>query len=133
LNLLDDAPKRFGESLGGTMWGGTLYELAPGESICPYHWHFSEEEWLLVVAGSPTVRTAQGERVLAPWDVAAFPAGARGAHQVRNEGPGPARVVMFSTASDPEVCVYPDTDEVGVVAGWSRAEGEQVRLQVARL
>jgi hypothetical protein len=36
---------------------------------------------------------------------------------------------MFSTASDPEVCVYPDTNEVGVVAGWSRDDGRQVQLQ----
>ena len=30
-----------------------------------------------------------------------------GAHQVRNDTDDPARVVMFSTCSDPEVCVYP--------------------------
>jgi uncharacterized cupin superfamily protein len=130
LNLLDDGPRRFGESLGGTLWGGTLYELAPGEAVCPYHWHFGEEEWLLVVRGTATVRTPDGERELAPWDVAAFPAGEAGAHQVRNESDGPVRVVMFSTASDPEVCVYPDSNEVGVFAGWSRSGGPEVRMKV---
>jgi uncharacterized cupin superfamily protein len=128
LNLFDDEPQRFGESLGGTLWGGTLYELAPGESVCPYHWHYGEEEWVLVVSGTATMRTVEGERVLSSWDVAAFPAGERGAHQLRNDGADRARLVMFSTASDPEVCVYPDTNEVGVVAGWSRTEGPQVRL-----
>jgi uncharacterized cupin superfamily protein len=43
LNLLDDEPQRFGEALGATLWGGTLWELAPGESS-PYHWHYGEEE-----------------------------------------------------------------------------------------
>ena len=81
-----------------------------------------------MVSGTPTARTRDGERVLSPWDVAAFPAGERGAHQLRNDSQEPARIVMFSTASDPEVCVYPDTNEVGVVAGWSRDEGRQVRL-----
>jgi uncharacterized cupin superfamily protein len=128
LNLFDDEPQRFGEVLGGTLWGGTLYELAPGESVCPYHWHFGEEEWVLVVSGTPTSRTPDGERVLSPWDVAAFPAGELGAHQLRNDSSEPARLVMFSTASDPEVCVYPDSNEVGVFAGWSRVEGRQVRL-----
>ena len=49
-----------------------MYELAPGNRICPYHWHFGEEEWLLVVTGAPTLRTPEGERVLRPWDVAVF-------------------------------------------------------------
>jgi uncharacterized cupin superfamily protein len=114
------------------MWGGTLYELAPGEAVCPYHWHYGEEEWLVVLRGTPTLRTPDGERVLAPWDVAAFPAGEPGAHQVRNAGHEPARVVIFSTASDPEVCVYPDTNEIGVFAGWSREGGAEVRLRVER-
>ena len=43
-----------------------------GRARLPYHWHFGEEEWLLVVSGAPTLRTPEGERVLAPWDVAAF-------------------------------------------------------------
>jgi uncharacterized cupin superfamily protein len=128
----DEGKRRFGEALGGTLWGGTLYELAPGTSVCPYHWHFGEEEWVLVVSGRPTVRTPGGERVLEPWDVAAFVRGADGAHEVRNDSDEPARVVMFSTCSDPEVCVYPDSDEVGVFAGWSRTDGQQVRLVTRR-
>jgi uncharacterized cupin superfamily protein len=105
-----------------------VYELAPGASVCPYHWHFGEEEWLLVVSGSPTLRTPDGERTLRAWDVAAFPTGERGAHQVRNDGAEPARVVMFSTTSDPEVCVYPDSGKVGVFAGWSREDVTTVKL-----
>jgi uncharacterized cupin superfamily protein len=127
VNLFRDPPARFGEALGATMWGGTLYELEPGRQICEYHWHFAEEEWLLVVAGTPTLRTPEGERTLGPWDVAVFPRGEAGAHQVRNESDEPVRVVLLSTASDPEVCVYPDTGKVGVVAGWSRPDGRQVR------
>ena len=38
-----------------------------------------------------------------PWDVAAFPRGEAGAHQVRNDSGEPVRVVFFSTVSDPEV------------------------------
>jgi hypothetical protein len=35
---------------------------------------------------------------------------------------------MFSTTSDPEVCVYPESGKVGVYAGWSRADGSRVTL-----
>jgi uncharacterized cupin superfamily protein len=120
--------RRFGGELGATLWGGTVYELAPGERICPYHWHFGEEEWLLVVSGKPTLRTPDGELTLRAWDLAAFVRGAEGAHEVRNDVGEPARVVMFSTTSDPEVCVYPDSGKVGVFAGWSRADGQRVNL-----
>jgi uncharacterized cupin superfamily protein len=129
MNLLDDGPQRFGEALGGTLWGGTLYELAPGEQG-PYHWHYGEEECLIAVAGRPTLRTPDGERVLAPWDAAWFVRGEAGAHQVRNDTDEPARVVIFSTCSDPEVCVYPDTGEVGVFAGWSRDDVPEVKRLV---
>jgi uncharacterized cupin superfamily protein len=119
INLLDDEPQRFGERLGAGLWGGTLYELAPGEGS-PYHWHYGEEEILVCIAGRPTLRTPEGERVLEQWDVAWFVRGPVGTHQVRNETDQPARVVMFSTCSDPEVCVYPDDGKVGMFAGWSR-------------
>jgi uncharacterized cupin superfamily protein len=119
LNLLDDEPRRFGESLGATMWGGTLYELAPGESSS-YHWHYGEEECLIALAGRPTLRTPEGERELAPWEIAWFPRGEQGAHQVRNDWGEPARVVIFSTVSDPEVVVYPDEGRAAVIADWSR-------------
>ena len=129
MNLFDvEGGRRFGEELGARLWGGTVYELAPGESVCAYHWHFGEEEWLLVLAGSPTLRTPGGERVLEPWDVAVFVTGEAGAHEVRNESGETARVVLLSTVSDPEVCVYPDSGKVGVNAGWSRADGQKVRF-----
>lgn len=132
MNLFDDLPeegeRRFGEELGAKLWGGTVYELAPGKKVCPYHWHFGEEEWLLVVSGTPTLRTPSGKRVLEPWDVAVFVRGEAGAHEVRNETGEPVRVVMFSTASDPEVAVFPDSGKVSVNAGWSRKDGPKVQL-----
>jgi len=93
-----------------------VWELQPGDAS-PYHWHASEEEWLLVLAGSVTVRTPTGESVLEPWDVAAFTCGAAGAHQLRNDTGSTARLAWFATRSDPDVRVYPDDGSVIVVAG----------------
>jgi uncharacterized cupin superfamily protein len=93
-----------------------VWELAPREAS-PYHWHAGEEEWLLVLRGRVTVRTPAGERTLEPWDVAAFVRGEAGAHQVRNDGDEPARLVFFATRSDPDVRVYPEDGAVTVVAG----------------
>ena len=43
------------------------------------------EEWLLVLAGRPTLRHPEGEEGLEPWDVVFFPPGPGGAHAVRND------------------------------------------------
>jgi uncharacterized cupin superfamily protein len=126
LNLLHDAPRSFGDDFGAAWWGGTLYELGPGDSL-PYHWHVGEEEWLVAIAGRPTLRTPDGERALEPWDTAVFVRGPAGAHQVRNDSDAPARVVLFSSTSDPEVVVYPDEGRTGVVANWSRPDQPRIR------
>lgn len=104
------------EALGASRIGATVYELEPGCRMFPYHYHHAEEEWLLVVAGEPTVRMPDGERRLAPWDVLAFPRGEAGAHEVRNEGETTAHVLMLSTLADVEVCVYPDSGKIGARA-----------------
>ncbi len=117
------------EKLGAKLWGGTMYELSRGERICPYHWHVGEEEWLLVVAGTPTLRTPDGERSLRAWDVAVFPRGPEGAHEVRNDGDMVARVLLLSSLSDPEVSVYPDSGKVGAYGGWSRSDDVRVGLR----
>lgn len=111
---------RLGAELGARRTGATVYELPPGQAVCPYHYEQGEEEWLLVLDGRPSVRTPDGTRELAPHDLMCFPTGAAGAHQVRNDGDAAARVVMWSEVVLPTSTVYPDSDKVGVYV-----EGEQ--------
>ena len=58
---------------GASRLGMTAYDLPPGQAICPYHFHWGDEEWLIVVSGSPSVRTPNGEQTLEPGDVVCFP------------------------------------------------------------
>src|SRR3954453_5538605 len=62
--------KRFGPDVGGNRLGATVYELPPGQALCPYHYE-SEEEWLIVLQGEVTLRHPEGEDVLVPGDVTA--------------------------------------------------------------
>src|SRR5947208_17188638 len=44
---------------GASRLAMTAYDLPPGQAICPYHFHWGDEEWLLVVSerlrfGRPT-------------------------------------------------------------------------------
>jgi uncharacterized cupin superfamily protein len=109
---------RLGKLLGGAEdSGASVYELPPGQAICPYHYEVGEEEWLLVLAGEPTLRHPEGSDRLAPWDVVFFEKGPAGAHGVRNETEEPVRVLMFSTVVTPTATVYPDSDKVGIWTG----------------
>src|SRR5262249_22098749 len=67
-----------GRQLGGSLLGGSLYELPPGEKTWPYHYEQGCEEWLLVVSGHPTLRSPSGEQQLEPGDLAVFPEGPEG-------------------------------------------------------
>jgi uncharacterized cupin superfamily protein len=108
---------RLGAVLGARETGVSVYDLPPGQAICPYHYECGEEEWLLVLAGNPTLRTPEGRQRLEPFDLACFPRGPEGAHGVRNETDEPARVLMFSTVVTPTATVYPDSDKVGIWTG----------------
>ena len=101
-----------GRRIGAELLGGTLYEIDPGKKLWPYHVHHANEEWVVVLRGRPTLRTADGERELAEGDVACFPRGAAGAHQLRNATDEPARVLMLSTTLSPEFIEYPDSGKV---------------------
>ena len=116
-----------GPGLGAVGWGGTIYELGPGERVCPYHWHVAEEEWLLVLAGAPTLRDPDGEQELRPWDVAVFARGPGGAHEVRNDTGEVATVLMLSTLERLEMCVYPDSGKIG--AWWVAEDGTLTGLR----
>jgi uncharacterized cupin superfamily protein len=108
---------RFGPSIGAVRLGASLYELPPGQSICPYHYEYPEEEWLIVLEGRPTLRHPQGEDELEEEDVVCFPEGPEGAHKVTNRTGETVKVLMFSTRTNPAVAVYPDSDKIGIWTG----------------
>lgn len=105
---------RFGPQLGAEQTGASVYLLPPGEAVCPYHYEHGEEEWVLVLEGTPSLRTPDGVAQLEVMDVAFFPRGPQGAHQLRNDSGAPARLLMWSTVVVPTVSVYPDSGKIGV-------------------
>jgi uncharacterized cupin superfamily protein len=94
----------------------SVYVVEPGEMHLPYHFHHGAEELLLVLEGTPTLRTPSGERELRPGDVAHFPRGADGAHQLWNAGDEPARFVVAAAGTTPELVEYPDTGKIAAMA-----------------
>ena len=115
------APEGFrnrGEALaynaGSEHLGASLYEVPPGQAVCPYHYHLANEELLIVLRGRPHLRTPAGWRQLEEGEVVAFLRGERGAHQVVNRTDADVRLVMISEMRSPEIPVYPDSGKIGV-------------------
>jgi uncharacterized cupin superfamily protein len=115
----DEPPYRWrrawlGRQAGAKDLGASLFEVPPGGETFPLHAHLHNEELLVVVAGSPTLRTPDGERELATGEIVAFPAGLSGAHGLRNDAEEPARLLIVSTMRAPEVNLFPETGELWV-------------------
>jgi uncharacterized cupin superfamily protein len=120
LTLDDDDPDgyhtaylRTAPLLGAELIALNVFELAPGQSVCPYHYECGEEEWIVVLTGKPTLRTPSGERELVPWDCVFCPPGEEGAHKVTNRTDEPARIFIWSNRMTPGTTVYPDSNKVG--------------------
>ena len=74
----------------------------------PYQYVYGRERWLLVLAGTPTLRHPQGDDRLEPGDLVCRPEGPAGAHQLRD---GDWRVLVLETTGLPANVHYPDSGE----------------------
>ncbi|WCB93811.1 hypothetical protein DSM104299_02529 [Baekduia alba] len=106
---------RLGRAAGSRALGASVFALPPGSATFPLHAHLHNEELLVVLSGTPTLRVLDGTtRVLASGEVVAFVAGLAGAHELRNESSAEVRLLIVSTMVAPEVNVFPDTGELWV-------------------
>jgi uncharacterized cupin superfamily protein len=108
---------RVGRMIGAARLGMSVYELPPGEAIGPYHFEWTDEEWLIALAGTVSFRGPDGEQTLELGDVVCFPAGPDGAHQVRNTGDDTARLAIVSSMNEFGIVEYPEEEKVGIWAG----------------
>jgi uncharacterized cupin superfamily protein len=104
---------RLARQAGSERLGLSLWELPPGEAAYPYHFHYADEELLLVLAGTPSLRTPDGWRELPEGEVVACPRGEHGGHQLANRTAETVRFLSFSTSGEPDIVSYPDSGKLG--------------------
>ncbi|HEX4564513.1 MAG TPA: cupin domain-containing protein [Solirubrobacteraceae bacterium] len=104
---------RLGRQAGSERLGLSLWEIAPGEAAYPYHFHFTEEELVIVLEGTPSLRTPDGWRELAQGEVIAFLRGEAGGHQLVNRSAARVRFLALSSSGEPDVVSYPDSGKLG--------------------
>ena len=114
--------RRLRRPLGATL-NAAVWELEPGATQAPYHFHHGGEELLIVLKGTPTLRSPEGERVLKEGEVVHFARGPEGAHQVSNRSDAPARYVLAAAQGSPEIIEYPDSGKIASMARTDSAAG----------
>jgi uncharacterized cupin superfamily protein len=131
---------RLGPGAGSEQLGCTVFELDPGGQATPYHLHHGNEEMLIVLDGELELRTPEGLRSVSKGAVVGFPAGAVGAHRLRNVSDAKARYVLISTMKFPEVAEQLDTGTILPMsapdAGWAfpaDASGDYMALTIAAI
>ena len=92
-----------------------VYELEPGKSAYPYHYHLKNEETFFILKGEGLLRTREGERKVRAGDLLFFPTGEEGAHKLTNTSETELLVYLdFDIVEDLDVTVYPDSRKLGI-------------------
>jgi uncharacterized cupin superfamily protein len=117
-----------GRRIGGELLGATIFELGPGLRGIN-HFHHGNEEWVMVLDGTPTLLTPAGDRTLERGEVVAFRRGPEGEHALSNETDAPCRFVVLSSMRHPDVIEYPDAGVIGAIAGDAPTAGRDAPFE----
>jgi uncharacterized cupin superfamily protein len=88
--------------------------MAPGKQACPAHYHMLEEEHLLVLEGSLTLRLGERSFQLSAGSYVCFPAGQKAGHALLNNSGAVCRYLIIGERNPHDVIVYTDSGRVGV-------------------
>jgi uncharacterized cupin superfamily protein len=107
---------------GLTDLGATHVTLTPGAWSSQRHWHYGEDELVVMLAGEAVLIDDGGETLLAPGDCAAFPKNDGNGHHLVNRGTVDCVFVAISAGAllGGE---YPDIDMTFGQSGFAHEDG----------
>lgn len=89
-----------------------LRKLNPGQYSTPYHFHRYAEELFMIISGSATLRTTNGNETVVSGDLIFFEKGETGAHQLYNHTYEPCIYLDIRTYLGYDIAEYPDSDKI---------------------
>ncbi len=93
----------------------SVYEIPPGKSAYPYHFHHNNEETFYIISGSGVLKTPEGERVVSAGELVFFPTGEQGAHKLTNSSESENLVYLdFDVIHEVDITEYPDSGKIGI-------------------
>ncbi len=114
--------KRIGPAAGLARLGATHVALKPGAWSSQRHWHDTEDEFLVMLAGEAVLIEDAGETVLRAGDMAAWAAGVRNGHHLVNRSDEDCSFVCLS-AGTRTAGGYSDIDMIFTDKGFLRRDG----------
>lgn len=99
-----------GTQFGLTNFGVNLTRLTPGAMSALRHAHSKQDEFVYILEGHPTLRTDEGDTVLAPGMCAGFKAGTGNAHHLLNQSDEDVLYLEIGDRSSGDSASYPDDD-----------------------
>jgi uncharacterized cupin superfamily protein len=109
--LMKGRDKRpLGDLFGLKNFGVNITRLAPGGVSALRHFHRTQDEFVFILHGHPTLVTDVGETPLAPGMCAGFRAGSGDGHQLVNRTAEEAVYLEIGDRSPGDAATYPDDD-----------------------
>ncbi len=118
-----------GDLFGLTNFGVNLTTIHPGGISALRHAHKTQDEFIFVIKGNPTLITDAGETILSPGMCTGFPHGSGDAHQLVNRTETEVVYLEIGDRSEGDSVTYPDDDLVAIFEGpgkwrFTRKNGE---------
>lgn len=102
--------KALGIAGGLTQFGVNLLTLKPGVWSSQRHWHAKEDEFAHVLSGEVVLVEDEGETVLRVGDSAAWKAGAKNGHHLKNVSDKDALILIVGSRAEDDHGEYSDID-----------------------
>ncbi len=122
-----------GAATGAAGLGCTHFEVPPGRTAFPHHFHCVLDEAIYILDGEGTLRVGEARVPVRAGDYINLPPGPDAAHQLLNSGTTPLRYLCFSTMSPVEVVGYPDSKKVAARATESAATAQKGQYWVSQI
>ena len=101
--------RRLGPASGLSQFGVSHVTLEPGAWSSQRHWHATEDEFVVMLAGEAVLVEDDAETMLRAGDIATFPKGVPNGHCLQNRSDAPC-VFLAAGAGPRGDCGYPDID-----------------------
>jgi len=123
--------KRLATASGAVSLGCGYFEVEPGKTAFPNHYHCANEEGIYIIEGQGEARIGKDTVTVGPGDYIACPVGPDYSHSLKNTGKEILKYLCISTMITTEVVGYPDSKKlaaVGLVDPVTGPMGAKVRF-----
>jgi uncharacterized cupin superfamily protein len=107
--------KKIAAASGAAALGCGYFEVPPGRSAFPNHYHCANEEGVFILEGQAEARIGKDTVIVGQGDYIAYPVGPEFSHSIKNTGTIPLKYLCLSTMLPTEVVGYPDSKKLAAV------------------